>query len=118
MANRLEHPMKHKRQGAELRRWLNSQAWRRLPDFLDMPDFSIGGGLQKSDIHAPRMLSRGMGKGDMVPAWCLAGIVRLFANGVIGRAETEPGSPYYMTAYSHEVLRHNASFRQRVRPVE
>ena len=107
--------MERQRQGVELTRWLNSPAWRRLPDFLDLPPVSIGGGLQKSDIHALRMLSRGMGTGDIVPPWCLAGLVRLYAHGIIDRRVTETGAIYCLTPYAREVLRHNASFRRGVR---
>jgi len=48
----------------------------------------------------------------------LAGMVRLYTNCVIGRQVTETGTQYCMTTYSHEVLWHNDSFRQRVRAVE
>ena len=104
--------MERQRQGADLMLWLNSPAWRRLPDFLDLPPVSIGGDLQKSDIVALRLLSCGMGTGDIAPPWCLAGLVRLYAHGIIGRRVTETGAVYCMTDYSREVLRHNASFRQ------
>jgi hypothetical protein len=102
--------MNRQRQGVELTRWLNSPAWRRLPDFLDMPQVSIGAQLQKNDIMALRMLATT--EGEQLPTWCLAGMVRLYANKVIDRKTTETGATYAMTPYAHEVLRHNTSFRQ------
>ena len=104
--------MERQRQGADLMLWLNSPEWTRLPDFLDLPLVSIGGDLQKSDIHALRLLSCGMGEGGLVPPWCSAGLVRLYAHGIIDRQVTETGERYLMTSRSREVLRHNASFRQ------
>ena len=108
--------MTRQRQGVDLTRWLNSPAWRRLPDFLDMPKVAFGHQLQQNDIHALRILATS--EGDMVPPWCMAGLVRLYANGIIGRRVTETGAVYCMTPYAHEVLRHNASFRSGVGAAE
>lgn len=102
--------------GAQFEQWLFNPEHRNIPDFLDMPEVAFGNHLQRGDIHALRALAA-VSKGDIhdAPTWCLAGLVRLHANGLIDRQTTPSGALYIMTPRSYAVLRHNASFRQGVR---
>jgi hypothetical protein len=96
--------------GPEFEQWLLDPERQHLPDFLDMPEFAFGYTLQRGDIRSLRMLA-GIKPGQHIPTHLLAGLVRLHAHGIIGRANTQAGAIYTMSPYSYDVLMHNASYK-------
>lgn len=82
---------------------------------MDLPEAAADNDLQRGDIVALRALAAS--RGGAVPKHLLAGMARLYSHGIIGRFTAKTNSVYFITSFSYEVLKHNASFRGDLRPL-